>query len=362
VEKLSVVIPVYNEAESLPELHAQLDEIARRHDYPLQVVFVDDGSRDDTWKMIEALAEKDERVEGIRFRRNFGKAAALSAGFRAVRGDVVMTLDADLQDDPAEIPRFVELLEEEQLDLVSGWKKRRFDPWHKVWASRVFNGLVSRITGVKLHDHNCGAKCYRVAVTREVELYGEHHRFVPVLAAARGFTVGELVIEHRPRKYGRSKYGFERFIKGFLDLLTIKFLTGFGHRPQHLLGGIGIILFLLGVFGMTYLAAAWGISRLWGDPAEYVHLHNRAALYYSLALLIMGGQFLSVGLLGELITSHRRRGDETYAVSQRVGGDAAADSQPGGDADDASGSGGASNGSEQRAAAPASEPLHEGNG
>jgi len=234
---ISVVVPVFNEAESLEALHAELVEVGRANNLQMNIVFVDDGSTDGSWQIIRRLAAENPRVRGLRFRTNFGKAAALNAGFALARDPLVMTLDADLQDDPHEIPRFLEQMEQ-GFDVVSGWKKVRHDPWHKVWPSRVFNWMVSRLTGVKLHDHNCGMKCYRREVLDEVRLYGELHRFVPVLAAARGFRVGELVIHHRPRQFGRSKYGVSRFIKGFLDLLTVKFLTGFGQRPQHLLGGV----------------------------------------------------------------------------------------------------------------------------
>ena len=211
---LSLVIPVFNEEESLGELRAEIDRVAAQQRYDLEILFVDDGTTDRSWEQIRNLAAKDSRVRGIRFRRNFGKAAALNAGFRAASGDIILTLDADLQDDPAEIPNFLKRLDEGN-DVVSGWKKVRHDPWHKVLPSRVFNWMVSRMTGVKLHDHNCGMKCYRRAVIDEVQLYGELHRFVPVLAAARGWKVGELVIQHRARKHGYSKYGVRRFVKGW---------------------------------------------------------------------------------------------------------------------------------------------------
>lgn len=311
---LSTVIPVYNEAESLALLHAELDEVARTHGYTLDIVFVDDGSTDGSWETIRALARRDARVRGLRFRRNFGKAAALSAGFQAARGDIVMTLDADLQDDPREIPQFLAELGE-HYDVVSGWKKVRLDPWHKVIPSRVFNWMVSELTGVKLHDHNCGMKCYRREIFREVRLYGELHRFVPVLAAARGFRVGEVEIRHRPRRFGRSKYGMRRFMKGFLDLLTVKFLTGFGHRPQHLLGTIGLTTFLLGGVGMAWLAGDWAWCMLRGvDPK----LHQRPALIYSVGALLFGGQLLSIGFLAELITGFLGRDADTYSIAEET--------------------------------------------
>src|SRR5207244_4128683 len=232
-------------------LFGEIVEATRAAGLDFEVWFVDDGSRDGSWSVIGDLARGDPRVHGIRFRTNFGKAAALTAGFHAARGDLILTMDADLQDDPKEIPAFLAALDK-GFDVASGWKRVRHDPWHKVWPSRVFNFLVSQMTGVRLHDHNCGMKCYRSEVFREVRLYGELHRFIPVLAAARGFKIGEIVIQHRPRRYGRSKYGVRRFVKGFLDLLTVKFLTGFGQRPQHLLGGLGLFSFLLGGLGLLY--------------------------------------------------------------------------------------------------------------
>jgi dolichol-phosphate mannosyltransferase len=314
---LSVVIPVYNEADSLEALYRELTEVAAAEGYELDLIFVDDGSRDDSWRIIAGLAARDCRVRGIRFRRNFGKAAALSAGFALVRGEMVMTLDADLQDDPHEIPRFLAQMEK-NLDVVSGWKRVRHDPWHKVLPSRVFNGMVSWLTGVRLHDHNCGMKCYHREVLGEVRLYGELHRFVPVLAAARGFRIGELEIQHRARKFGYSKYGLTRFVKGFLDLLTVKFLTGFGQRPQHVLGTIGLTLFSLGAIWLVYLAAYWGISRL-GIGIEPIELKQRfPAVIYSTALLLLGAQFMSIGFLAELFIAYHGRDVKNYSISERT--------------------------------------------
>jgi dolichol-phosphate mannosyltransferase len=312
---ISLVIPVYNERDNLDPLHAEITEAARRANLDLEVLFVDDGSGDGSWAIITDLARKDARIHGLRFRRNFGKAAALSAGFHAARGDIVLTLDADLQDDPSEIPRFLAELAT-GFDVVSGWKKTRHDPWHKVWPSRVFNFLVSNLTGVHLHDHNCGMKCYRGKVFREVRLYGELHRFIPVLAAARGFKVGEIAINHRPRRCGRSKYGVRRFVKGFLDLLTVKFLTGFGQRPQHLLGSIGLVSFVLGSLGMAYLAVTWTV-RLWNEEA-YPPLHARPLLTYSVAALLLGAQMMSIGFLAELITAYQSRDEDSYSIAEQT--------------------------------------------
>jgi dolichol-phosphate mannosyltransferase len=312
---ISIVIPVCNEQESLPILQAEIGEVARRAGQDIEVYYVDDGSTDGTWSVICQLAQGEAWTHGIRLRRNFGKAAALSAGFQAAPGDLIITMDGDLQDDPAEIPHFLSALEKGS-DVVSGWKRIRHDPWHKVWPSRIFNFAVSLITGVHLHDHNCGMKCYRAPVLREVKLYGELHRFIPVLAAARGFKVGEIEIRHRPRRYGHSKYGVRRFFKGFLDLLTVKFLTGFGQRPQHLLGGIGLVSFLLGSLGLLYLAVTWLVNVV--APDSFLPLHQRPLLIYSAAALLLGAQMMSIGFLAELIIAYQSRDSDSYSVAERT--------------------------------------------
>jgi dolichol-phosphate mannosyltransferase len=310
---ISVVVPIYNENESLGQLCQEIFAVAGNASLDLEVILIDDGSTDGSWLAIQNFAAKDCRVHGIRFRRNFGKAAALSAGFRHSRGDLVITLDGDLQDDPAEIPSLLAEMTK-GYDVVSGWKRSRHDPWHKTLPSRVFNQLVSRMTGVHLHDHNSGVKCYRREVFREVRLYGELHRFIPVLAAARGFRVGEIEVRHRPRLHGRSKYGVRRFVKGFLDLLTVKFLTGFGQRPQHLLGSIGLASFAGGCIGLLYLTYTW-IVRLWNESA-YLPLHERPLLIYSVAALLLGGQMISIGFLAELITAYQSREEFGYSIAE----------------------------------------------
>ena len=313
---ISIVIPVYNEKESLKILLAEIDAVGQQANLALEVLFVDDGSTDGSWQAIRELTQRDKRVRGLRFRRNFGKAAALSAGFRHVQGALVFTLDGDLQDDPQAIPLFLVAMEK-GLDVVSGWKRVRHDPWHKVFPSRVFNFLVSWLTGVWLHDHNCGMKCYRAEIFREVRLYGELHRFIPVLAAARGYKVGEIEINHRPRRFGHSKYGVRRFVKGFLDLLTVKFLTGFGQRPQHLLGTIGLVSFALGALGMIYLGITWMVNL--GQPGTFLPLHERPLLVYSVAALLLGAQMMSIGFLAELITAYQGQDEHSYSIAEQIG-------------------------------------------
>lgn len=300
---LSLVVPVYNEQESLAELHRQIAAVACERTPDVEIIFVDDGSRDGSWDAVKQLASADTRVRGLRFRRNFGKAAALQAGFREARGSRIVTLDADLQDDPAEIPNFLAEMDK-GFDLVSGWKKVRHDPWHKVLPSRVFNSMVSSLTGVNLHDHNCGMKAMTAAVVRELRLYGEMHRFIPVFAAARGFKVSEVVIRHRPREHGRSKYGFNRFLRGFLDLLTVKYLTTHGRRPMHLFGGWAILLF--------FLFAAIGLLGLfWGRE-----LSGLTILGIVLGVVVPLVLYLH-GLQAELIVNSRT--DEPYSIVDRVG-------------------------------------------
>ena len=316
IRVISIVVPVFNEAESLESLIQEIDAVASSESLSVEIIVVDDGSRDGSWEVIAQAAQRDNRIRGIRFRKNFGKASALDAGFRLARGHFVMTLDGDLQDDPREIPRFLEKMEE-GFDVVSGWKKVRHDPLNKIIPSRVFNWLVRMTTGLTLHDFNCGMKCYRQEVLREVHLYGGMHRFVPVLAAARGFHIGEIAIGHRPRKYGKTKYGSKRLLKGLLDLITVLFLTGYGHRPQHLLGGVGLVSFLLGGLGMLSLAIQWVISRMIpGVPV--LHVSETALLYYSLGGLLIGGQMLSLGLIAEMLAAQSSRGATRYSITEQT--------------------------------------------
>lgn len=313
---LSIIIPVFNEAESLGELFSEIDATCAAGKIEAEIIFVDDGSTDGTWATVCALAARDSRARGIRFRRNFGKAAALSAGMQAARGELVCMMDADLQDDPAGIPAFLSQISA-GFDVVNGWKRERHDPWHKVFPSRVFNRMVSWLTGLALHDHNCGLKCFRREVAAEIRLYGELHRFIPVLAHARGFKVTELAVRHRPRRFGQSKFGFRRFLRGFLDLLTVKFLTGFGQRPQHMLGAVGLVFFALGSLGLVYLAVVWLLTNL-PPHLGYDPIGTRPLLAYSVASLLLGAQLLSLGFLAELIVAYTGRDADTYSIAERT--------------------------------------------
>lgn len=289
--EISVVVPLYNEADSLPELHAALEAALRPHAAACEMIFVDDGSTDDSFARLADLRETDKRVKVIRLRRNQGKAAALAAGFREAQGEIIVTLDADLQDDPKEIPRFLKKLEE-GYDLVSGWKAQRQDPRSRRLLSAVFNRVTSALTGVKLHDLNCGFKAYRRAVTEELRLYGELHRFIPALASWRGFRIGEIEVEHHPRRYGQSKYGPERIPRGFFDLLTVLMLTRYTTRPLHLFGFLGLILGLTGFGIVAYLSVGWLFGR-W--------IAGRPLLILGALMAIAGVQLVSFGLLAEMI-------------------------------------------------------------
>lgn len=314
---LSLIVPVYNEAESLQELFAQISRTVAAADLDAELIFVDDGSRDGSWDVIGRLARTDGRVRGIRFRKNFGKAAALTAGFRIATAPLLMMMDADLQDDPAEIPNFLAALDD-RVDVVNGWKQRRLDPWHKVYPSRVFNWLVSRLTGLRLHDHNCGVKLFRREVAEEIRIYGELHRFIPVLAHARGFRVTELAVHHRPRQHGASKYGVRRFLRGFLDLLTVAFLMSYRQRPQHMLGALGLLFFGLGMLGLGYLAGIWVLMNVFGvwEPKP---IGPRPLLAYSLVSTLLGFQAISLGLLAELIVHYTSRDRDAFSIAETVG-------------------------------------------
>jgi glycosyltransferase involved in cell wall biosynthesis len=307
---VSVVVPVYNERESVRPLCDELLGVLRGLGRRSEVVFVDDGSTDGTSEVLADLAAREDEVLVVRLRRNFGKAAALMAGFREARGDAVVTIDGDLQDDPAEIPRLLAELEA-GADLVSGWKRDRQDPFGKRAASRVFNGVTSRMSGVGLHDLNCGFKAYRAEVVESLALTGDQYRYIPVLAAAEGFRVSEIPVNHRPRAHGRSKYGIERYLRGFLDLLTILFIGRFRQRPMHLFGGLGMLFFVVGVVICAYLA----VLRLAGEG-----IGDRPLLLLGVLLIVVGVQLFTIGLVSEMIQRYhlRPQGEEARSRVERV--------------------------------------------
>jgi glycosyltransferase involved in cell wall biosynthesis len=300
---LSVVVPLYNEERSVALLFDELESALEPLGQPWEAIFVDDGSTDGTFAALTRLHAAHANLRVVRLRRNFGKAAALSAGFEQARGDVVVTLDGDGQDDPAEIPRMLAKLDE-GFDLVSGWKARRRDPLSRRVLSRVFNAVTSWVSGIQLHDMNCGLKAYRAEVVRGLNLYGELHRFVPVLAHAEGYRVAEVAVNHRPRAHGRSHYGVERYLRGFLDLLTVSFMGRYRHRPLHLFGGLGLVLGLAGLAILVYMTAL----KFMGEA-----IGHRPLLTLGVLLVVVGLQFFSLGLISELLTSHhmeRRRARE----------------------------------------------------
>jgi glycosyltransferase involved in cell wall biosynthesis len=299
--QISVVIPLKDEAESLPELYEWIKRVMQQNNFSYEVIFMDDGSKDGSWAFIDALSQKDPNVKGIKFRRNYGTSPALHVGFEEARGEVVITMDADLQDSPDEIPELYRMVKSEGYDLVSGWKQKRYDnALTKNIPSKLYNWTNRKISGIKLHDMNCGLKAYRNEVVKSIEIYGEMHRFIPVLAKNAGFTkIGEKVVHHQARKYGVSKFGWDRFINGFLDLLTITFLSKFGKRPMHIFGLIGTIMFLIGFSFAVYL----GCSKLI-DVFSHVRaqlITERPSFYIALTAMILGTMLFLAGFLGELI-------------------------------------------------------------
>ncbi|MDX1645169.1 MAG: glycosyltransferase family 2 protein, partial [Thermoanaerobaculia bacterium] len=304
---VSVLVPVYNEEGTVEELAASVTAVLDERDLDFEILFIDDGSSDRTVENIRRARRVDERVKLVRLRRNFGKAAALCAGFDHSRGRILVTLDGDLQDDPLEIPRFLDMLDEENLDLVSGWKKRRRDPASKRYPSLLFNWVTRRLAQVALHDFNCGFKAYRREVLEEISLYGELHRYIPVLASRRGFQVGELVVRHHPRRHGVSKYGWDRFYKGLLDLITVLFITKYTRRPLHLFGALGLLSMGTGFAINVYLAIRWWMGE---------SLSNRPLLLLGVLLMLLGIQVLTTGLIGEMITFKGFRRSDTYSVRE----------------------------------------------
>lgn len=309
---ISIVIPLYNEEESLPELAAWIDRVCVEHKFSYEVIMVDDGSRDNSWEVVKELSAKNPAIKAIRFQRNYGKSPALYEGFKAASGNVVITMDADLQDSPDEIPELYRMITEEGYDLVSGWKKVRYDnAVTKNLPSKLYNAVNRRISGIKLHDMNCGLKAYRKKVIKSIEVYGEMHRFIPVLAKHAGFNkIGEKVVQHRARKYGVSKFGWERFINGFLDLLSVQFVSRFGKKPMHLFGALGSLIFFLGFLLIAYLI----IDKLNNN----IPLTNKPAFYISLTIMVLGTMCFFTGFVAELVV--RNAADRNaYLTEERIG-------------------------------------------
>lgn len=311
--QLSLVIPLFNEEESLPELEAWIRRVMEANSFSYEIIFVDDGSTDGSWRVIEGLIEQNPNVRAIKFRRNYGKSAALNTGFQASKGKVVITLDADLQDSPDEIPGLYHMIAEEGWDLVSGWKKKRYDPITKTLPSKFFNWVTRRISKIHLHDFNCGLKAYKSDVVKTIEIYGEMHRYIPLTAKWAGFKkIGEKVVEHRARKYGVTKFGWERFVNGFLDLLSITFVGKFGKRPMHFFGSMGTLFFLAGFAILVYLSIAKLIYAAYG-------IADRPLFYFGILTLIIGTQLFVTGFLAELVARNAPHRN-VYVIEKEIGG------------------------------------------
>jgi glycosyltransferase, group 2 family len=314
---ISVVIPLYNEEESLPELYEWIERVMNNNNFSFEVIFINDGSRDNSWKVIEELAQKSPHVKGIKFRRNYGKSPALYCGFKEAQGDVVITMDADLQDSPNEIPELYRMITEEGYDLVSGYKEKRYDPLSKTIPTKLFNATARKISGIhNLHDFNCGLKAYRLDVVKNIEVYGEMHRYIPYLAKNAGFEkIGEKIVQHQARKYGTSKFGLNRFFNGYLDLITLWFLSNFGKNPMHVFGFLGSIFFIIGFFAAAIIGAdkLWALSQ--GIPQRLVT--DSPYFYISLTMMILGTQLFMTGFIGDLVSrSSTTRND--YQIEKSI--------------------------------------------
>ncbi len=311
---ISVVIPLLNEAESLKELHDWIASVMQSNRYTYELIFIDDGSTDASWEIILKLSVANPRVKGIQFQKNYGKSQALNAGFIEAQGDVVITMDADLQDNPDEIPELYRLIKEEQFDLISGWKKVRYDSvlWKNI-PSKLFNWAARKTSGLALHDFNCGLKAYRKAVIKNIDVSGEMHRYIPVLAKNAGFIkIDEKIVKHQARKYGKTKFGMERFVHGFLDLLTIWFISKFGKRPMHLFGAMGTLMFIIGFCFSVYL----GIDKLYINTTGRL-ITDRPQFFIALATMMMGTQFFLAGFIAEMILRSKQDGD-SYKIAQKL--------------------------------------------
>jgi len=311
--EISIVIPLFNEEESLTELSEWIVRVVEQHQLSYEIIFVDDGSTDESWKIIESLHQVNNNIKGIKFQRNYGKSAALNEGFRAAKGNVVITMDADMQDSPDEIPELYKMITEENFDIVSGWKKKRFDnTFTKNFPSKIFNAAARWSSGIYLHDFNCGLKAYKNKVVKSIEVYGEMHRYIPVIAKWSGFRkIGEKVVEHRARKYGKTKFGWERFINGFLDLATISFVSKFSKKPMHFFGLYGTLCFLIGLCMSLYLI----IAKL---TVTNFALTNRPAFYIALTIMIIGMQLFLTGFIAELIGRNAPERN-SYLIENRLG-------------------------------------------
>ena len=299
---ISVVIPLYNETESLPELHAWIKRVMKEHNFSHEIIFVNDGSTDGSWDVIKKLSSQDPTVKGIKFRRNYGKSPALFCGFEKAEGDVVITMDADLQDSPDEIPELYRMIKEDGYDLVSGYKQKRYDPLSKTIPTKLFNATARKVSGIhNLHDFNCGLKAYRKDVIKHIEVYGEMHRYIPYLAKNAGFNkIGEKVVHHQARKYGKTKFGLSRFVNGYLDLLSLWFLSKYGIEPMHVFGLLGTVMFIIGFIAAACVGAIKIIDMYAGNP--YTLVTNSPYFYLSLTMMILGTQLFVAGFLGELIS------------------------------------------------------------
>ena len=314
---LSLVIPLLNEAESLPELHAWIKRVCDSHKLRYEVIFIDDGSKDNSWQVISNLKQQYPEIVGIRFQRNYGKSAALHTGFEAAQGKVVITMDADLQDSPDEIPDLYRMITEEGLDLVSGWKKKRYDPITKTIPTKLYNWATRRMSGIYLHDFNCGLKAYSIDVIKSIEIFGEMHRYIPVIAHREGFKkIGEKVVEHRARKYGTTKFGLERFINGPLDLMTIMFISRFGKRPMHIFGTIGASMFMIGLALTGYLIT-FKFMHLYVWHTKSPLVSDQVPFYLALTAMIIGTQLFLAGFVGELITRNSATRNQ-YKVREKL--------------------------------------------
>lgn len=313
---ISVIVPLYNEDESLGELTAWIEKVMNENSFSYEVIMIDDGSNDNSWNVIEELTSKNKNLKGIKFRRNYGKSAALNVGFEAAKGDVVITMDADLQDSPDEIPGLFQMIKDKKYDIVSGWKKKRYDPIMKTIPSKFFNWTTRKMSGIKLNDFNCGLKAYKLDVVKSIEVYGEMHRYIPVIAKWAGFAkIGEKVVSHRERKYGVTKFGLDRFIKGYLDLISITFVSKFGKRPMHFFGLMGTLIFIVGFFSATWL----GIEKLMAvyNGVRAPLVTSSPYFYIAIASMIIGVQLFLAGFIAEMIgrSSSTRN---SYLIEKRI--------------------------------------------